>query len=263
VVVIPGERNYFLASDNELHLNISKGVEATGIETEFVNPGYIDDDLLKQNSQLIMREISGGSAKINQDLTPLAYFLQINYWLSIWKAKVWFIAILMLMLLLILVLSKSIGAVGAGILAGGFAGASAEFLVIIVYQILYGYVYQMLGIIIAFYMTGLTAGAIMVFVPGQESLTDPTFLADHPVANDNLLSIPDPIPVRFSNMPEWTGQALLLIITGLIALVTGLEFNMASRLKSKKSKIQLVTCMELIWQVPLRELCWFHWYFSR
>ncbi|MBN1790210.1 MAG: hypothetical protein JW830_06925 [Bacteroidales bacterium] len=235
VVVIPGERNYFLASDNELHLNISKRVVASGIETEYVNPGYIDDDLLKQNSQLIMHEISGESARINQDLTPLAYFLQINYWLSIWQAKVWVIIILVLLLLLILVLSKSISAVGAGIFAGGFAGASAEFLVIIVYQILYGYVYQMLGIIIAFYMTGLAAGAIMGIRSGT-GVSYRSYIFLQIILLQMVIFLPFLILFlsRFSNMPEWTGQTFLLIITGLIALVTGLEFNIASRLEKQK-----------------------------
>ncbi len=235
VLVIPGERNYFLASDNELHLNISKGIAAAGIETEYVNPGYIEDDLLKQNSQLIMREISGGSARINQDLTPLAYFLQINYWLSIWQAKVWGIIILLLLLLLILVLSKSISAVGAGIFAGGFAGASVEFLVIIVYQILYGYVYQMLGIIIAFYMTGLTAGAFMGIRSGT-GVSSRSYIFMQLILLQTALFFPFLILFlsQFSNLPEWTGQAFLLIITGLISFVTGLEFNMASRLERQK-----------------------------
>ncbi len=235
VVVIPGERNYFLASDNELHFNISKGIVASGIKTEYIQPGYIDDDLLKQNSQLIMHEITGGSARINQDLTPLAYFLQINYWLSIWQVKTGMVIILILVLLLIIILTKNISAVGAGIFAGGFAGASAEFLVIIVYQILYGYVYQMLGIIIAFYMTGLTAGAI-IGVRSGTGISSRSYIFMQIVLLQLVIFFPFLISFlsQSGNMPEWAGQTFLFIITGLIAFITGLEFNMASRLVQHK-----------------------------
>ena len=47
VIIIPGEKNYFLASDALLTYNISKAIQEKGIENRYVNQFYIDDALLE------------------------------------------------------------------------------------------------------------------------------------------------------------------------------------------------------------------------
>ena len=43
VIIIPGEKNYFLASDATLSYNIAKAIQEKGIENSYVNQYYIDD----------------------------------------------------------------------------------------------------------------------------------------------------------------------------------------------------------------------------
>jgi spermidine synthase len=233
VVVIPGERNYFIASDGNVRIDIAHGVQDAGIENDYVNPGYIEDDFLRQNSRLIMNEITGGSATANLDLAPLAYFSQISYWLSVFQEKGWII--LMLLLILMLMALRKTSPAAAGIFTGGFAGASTEFLILIIFQILYGYVYQMLGIIVSFYMTGLTAGAILD-IHLHRKVTVRSYIWLQFILLFLVILIPAMITFISGNshVPEWIGPALLFIITAAIAFIAGLEFNTASQLEQQR-----------------------------
>ncbi len=233
VEVIPGERNYFIASDTNLRIDIAQGIQARGIENDFVNPGYIDDELLSQYSHQILDEISAGPARINQDLAPLAYFRQISYWLSTFQENG--LVIILLILILMLLVLRRMSPVAAGVFTGGFAGASSSFIVLISFQILYGYVYQMLGIIIAFYMTGLSAGAIIG--PGlKRKVSIRSYIWIQLIFMGLIVLLPLIINwvSRHNNIPEWTGQAFLFITTAAIAFIAGFEFNMASRLEPQR-----------------------------
>jgi spermidine synthase len=237
VEVIPGERNYYVASDTALGIDIANRVRETGIENEYVNPYYIEDDLLRQNNRQIMDYVSTESTSLNTDMAPLAYFLQIRYWLSIYKGNHWIKPIIMLMLMLILILFvlRKISAVTAGVFTSGFAGASSEFLILIVFQIIYGNVYQMLGIIVAFYMFGLTAGAVFR-VQRAEKVTVRSYI----IVQILLLLLIMLIPVVTAStvtivvIPGWMIRAMLLIITAAIAFAAGLTFNKASKLEHQK-----------------------------
>jgi spermidine synthase len=237
VEVIPGERNYFVASDDILGIDIANRVRRAGIENEYVNPYYIEDDLLKQNSRQIMDKIIAEDASLNTDLAPLAYFLQIRYWLSIFKEKGGTIPVMILILMLILILPalRKMSPIAVGVFSSGFAGASAEFLMLIIFQILYGYLYQMLGIIVAFYMMGLITGAIFKFHPAEK-----VRVRSYMTVQFVLLLLVMLIPVitlfavRHNVIPGWIIQALLFITTAAIAFAAGLVFNKATKLEREK-----------------------------
>jgi spermidine synthase len=235
IAVIQGERNYYLASDSKLHLDIARGIQNAGIQNEYVQPGFIDDEILKQRNLQITAELSGVSYRVNRDLLPVAYFHQIHYWLSILEGKGGIILVLLILVFFVWLLIRKISPAGTGIFAAGFAGSSAVFLIILAYQILYGYVYQMMGIIIGFYMSGLTAGAIYGGRSGKK-ISIRMYIILQIILLQLIVFLPFLISFlsRYSGFPLWTGQALLFIITGMIALVTGLEFNMASQLERQK-----------------------------
>jgi spermidine synthase len=237
VVVIPGEKNYFIASDGDVHLDIVRAIQSADIQNEYLQQGYIDDDLLKQNSRLIMNEISTGQARINRDLSPIAYFLQIRYWLTLFKGMdgtLVFLVMIMFALVLFSMPWKKTSAVTFGIFAGGFAGAASEFLILIIFQILYGHLYQILGILISFYMTGLASGALFGVSKGRRNAVR-SFMLVQMFLFALVMLIP-PLTVLISqhhNMPIWAGQTVLFGLTGGIAFMAGLEFNMASRLEKQ------------------------------
>jgi spermidine synthase len=234
VVVIPGERNYYIASEEKLRTDIANAVEKTGIENAYVQPGYIEDDLLLQKSRLILDEIGTGSVTCNQDLVPRVYLLQIQHWLTIfqWNIKIiWLlIALLILMLMLILRL-RFISPVAAGIFTGGMAGASLLFLVLIFSQILYGQVYQMLGVIVALYMTGLALGS-GPGIPVKISISPRNYIRIQWLLMIMLLLFPF-VVASLNQLGTWMGQGLLLITTAVTAFITGFEFYTGSRIEQQ------------------------------
>jgi spermidine synthase len=156
VIVVPGERNYFLASAGPLDPGIARLVDARKIPTTAVNGYYIDDDLLRSRSQSFTGTLDS-LAPINSDLHPVVYFRQIAFWLESvgWSAE--FIGWITVVLLLagLAVVSR----VGAGIYAAGFAASGIEVALLFGFQCLYGFVYRSLWLVIGAFMGGLAVGA--------------------------------------------------------------------------------------------------------
>ncbi len=157
VILIPGEKNYWVASNNVLDFDITGKIDKKGIENQYVNRYYIDDTLLKDRSNFFMNQLDK-DAGINKDFEPSAYFHQISSWLSYYQLNMWVFGGIILIVMLFLL--SRLNLIQAGIFAGGFAASSLEVILIITFQIIYGYVYLMSGVIIAVFMGGLTLGAL-------------------------------------------------------------------------------------------------------
>jgi spermidine synthase len=234
VDIIPGGRNYFLASERPIGLNISERVQHAGIENEFINAYYIDDALLLQQNRQIMENVESAGSRVNTDLTPLAYLLQIKYWINMVEGKktMW---ILILTILVFIVLtftaSKRLSPVATGVFTTGLAGASAEFLILILYQILYGNVYLIIGLIVALYMLGLTIGAIIKSHESKE-VTSRSYTVVQLFLMIAVMLVPAVISLARNHeiIPDYIIKGLLLLITAVIAFLAGLTFNKATRL---------------------------------
>ena len=70
VIIIPGEKNYFLASDSPLTYNIAQAVQEKRIENRYVNQFYIDDTLLKNRGETILSSLNTDT-ETNQNLKPV------------------------------------------------------------------------------------------------------------------------------------------------------------------------------------------------
>lgn len=157
VILIPGEKNYWVASNNVIGFDITGKIEEKGIENRYVNRYYIDDTLLKDRSNFFMNQLDR-DAGINRDFEPSAYFHQISSWLSYYQLNMWVFGGVILIVMLFLL--SRLNLIQAGMFTGGFAASSSEVILLIAFQIIYGYVYLMSGVIIAFFMGGLTLGAL-------------------------------------------------------------------------------------------------------
>ena len=243
VQVAPGERNYFISSDAPVGIDFARRAELTELSNDYVNQYYIQDDLLKQNSINIIREINLIKHPINTDLMPVAYFSQIKNWLTLMEGK-WFPASVVVMLLfftlpVLFISIRKLSPVTMGIFTGGLAGASIEFLILILFQINFGYIYQMIGLIMAFYMTGLTLGAFKKTGALQSSLVKNYIIIQMIMLGIVLLfPVLSIRAVKFSSYPGWIIQLILCIYTFSMAFMAGLEFNLASKLE--KSAIEKV-----------------------
>lgn len=157
VEIIPGEKDYLLASDSPINIKISEIVGASGIKNSFVNPYYIDDFSIQQRGELIKKNIEG-IEQINSDSRPFPVFYETLRFISQFGGSNWIYVIIPILLLLPMFFFPS---VSKGMYFTGFSGASIELLLIFSFQIVYGYVYSALGLIIAVFMGGLAIGSML------------------------------------------------------------------------------------------------------
>jgi spermidine synthase len=159
VQLIPGKKNYFLGSDAPTGYDITATINREGIETDYVNDYYIDTSLVKLRSEMIIdsfEDCVGG----NNSFKPMGYFHHLKYWFSYDKSNLMIILLFILIPFTIIVFKLS--PVNLGLFAGGFTAASVEFILIISFQIIYGYVYQIIGLIITTFMAGLVFGSLFL-----------------------------------------------------------------------------------------------------
>jgi spermidine synthase len=97
------------------------------------------------------------NAPLNRDFAPVAQFRQLEYWLAYFRENAW-ISGVGVALLLGLIVSRTTP-VGFCVLVDGFTASSVEIVLIIAFQVLYGYVFEAVGLLIALFMAGLAVGS--------------------------------------------------------------------------------------------------------
>jgi len=160
VLIIPGGRNYFLSSDGHLSYKITELTEKRNINTEYVNKYYIDDNQIKERGTRLTNETDPG-AEINRDLKPVASFLQWKYWLAHFNisGNLW----ILILIIPVLIVVARMNIINTALFTTGFTSVATEMIIIISFQIIYGYIYQMTGIIITLFMAGLAYGSFRFY----------------------------------------------------------------------------------------------------
>jgi spermidine synthase len=157
VEIIPGEKDYFLASDSALRIDIAQLSASKKIDTKYVNSNYIDDISIQQRGKLIRENLK--DRVLNFDERPLPVYFHTLQFISEFTSKGWLLIVIpVIILLLPLFFMRS---VAAGMYISGFTASSFEILIIFGFQTFFGYVYSAIGLIVALFMGGLAVGSIL------------------------------------------------------------------------------------------------------
>lgn len=231
VAVVPGStRNYFLASDGPLGIDIARRITERGIATVFVNRYYFDDDQARERSVQLLSAVDPRDG-LNRDFTPIAYYRQLAYWLSYFDLRYWLVIGACCAGLVFYCARLSV--VEFGMFAGGFTASAVELLLVMAFQVIYGYVYQMLGIIVTVFMTGLALGAMQRFRfvarPSMPRLG---------VVQWAVAAYAAVLPFILFRLNAAAGsmlvvQGVLMLLTLVIAFLVGMEFSLAANLQSQ------------------------------
>ena len=158
ILVLPGGRVFFLASDGPLHGDIAARVEAQGIRTKLVNRHYLDAMLTADRMADIQRAMSQPAA-LNRDFSPMLYFYHLRHWMSQFTLS--FGALQAVLLLLLLVYLVRLRGPALVLFASGLAGSALEFVLLLAFQVLCGSIYHQVGVIVTVFMVGLSLGAML------------------------------------------------------------------------------------------------------
>jgi spermidine synthase len=229
VLIIPGEKNYFLASDAPLTCNIVKAVHEKGIENRYVNRFYFDDILLKSRSETILSSLNP-EAEVNRNLKPVLYRQQLAYWLSYFKEKYWLIAWAAGILTLLIFFTGSTSS--KVMFLTGFSATGLEILLLFGLQVFFGNIYLLTGFVITSFMLGLYAGSFygksVIGSYAQEYLSANQMLLGVFAAMTGILLFSP----GMANLHPAIVYALYLAATAIIGGLTGFQFTKATLFQS-------------------------------
>ena len=185
VKILPGSNNIFLASKKKDMLFDDWQIMVTrlkqrGISTRFVNENFLPDRLSPLRVAFLKGAFPQKAGRINYDLKPICYFYNSILWskqfrslekpLLLFLSHVhpgWFmgatIFVFSILFLLCLLLGSRASNLALGaIFVAGFTSILVEIIVVLSFQIFYGYIYSMIGLIFTLFMLGLVFGALLI-----------------------------------------------------------------------------------------------------
>jgi spermidine synthase len=239
VLMIPGGRVYFIASDGSLTNEIASQLEQRRIPTQWVNRHYLEATLTPDRL-LDLRHAVDQPSRLNSDFSPILYFHHLRHWLSQFDYHPG-TGLAVLGVLLVIFVGR-LRAPGLAICASGFAASALEVVLLLTFQALYGSLYQQLGLVVTVFMAGLATGAFAsrgtgLGVTNRSPRRKLAWLAFSLAALAWLL----PLSLRALAQWESAGSSSLLprtaifIMTFLVALLVGMEFPVAGRIGSRST----------------------------
>ena len=185
IKVIPGDTAYFLATDKEGILTydykeLVHRLNERNIQAKFVREYYLFAKLSTDRIAYLEDRISAKEAKLNTDFRPISYYYDMVLW-STYFARPWrkiFSRIneknlwlfFSLAYLSILVFGfwrrRRSGAKSKVVLLAvsttGLTELTFQVIILLAFQIIYGYLYYKLGVILSFFMVGLVLGSWLI-----------------------------------------------------------------------------------------------------
>ncbi len=183
VVVLPGPVARFLGTGSEGILISDPGTlvqraRLRGLQLKYVREYYILFNLSPERVHYLRSILERGKgAGINKDLHPICYFYDIVLWSAQYTPllKKWFVRMLglriewvlcLLAIITLVLLWRGRRSSSAPLLwavsVTGFSEIALEVILILAFQIIYGYLYYKIGVIITAYMIGLALGGWMI-----------------------------------------------------------------------------------------------------
>ncbi|MCP2519424.1 fused MFS/spermidine synthase [SCandidatus Aminicenantes bacterium Aminicenantia_JdfR_composite] len=182
VEVVPGDTNIFIGSDAPVtldYMELGKRIEKLQLNNMWVNSYTLFSRLMEERINSLYEKIKSKEAKINLDLVPISYFYNSILWATHFKGleskiltffseipKFWlldFPLILFLIILFIIILLKRVRFYSylLPVWLMGFTTISLELIIIIAFQVNFGYVYQKIALLFSAFMFGLFCGALL------------------------------------------------------------------------------------------------------
>jgi spermidine synthase len=223
ILIVPGYKDYFIASDSILSINIPQLTEQKGVVNRYVNHYYLDENVLKQRSLFILNNIDK-TTSLNEDFSPISYYQQLQYWLSYFEINYWLIGVIAALIFIFLIFQ--LNTISFGIFTGGFSASSVEIILLITFQILYGYVYQITGIIITLFMAGLAVGS-RYYLKIFPDLNILSFIKIQFIIGIFAIFLPS-----YSHL-DYLIHTFFFLLTLIVAILIGMEFSVASKLRKR------------------------------
>lgn len=174
VIVLPAAKTTFIVSDENLPLDnlvsiLKERIALKNLNLSYVNRYFFDYNFTDEKLNYIQAGIKKAESHINTDLKPVCYYYTTILWGGIMSENLKNIFIklfqlnpifFLLPLVLIFFLFRRKAIIYFSVFSIGASEISVEVILLILFQVLYGYIYGWVGAIIAFFMLGLASGTL-------------------------------------------------------------------------------------------------------
>jgi len=233
-LVIPGAKQFFLASDAPLGYEIAGSLRRRGIATDFVRREYLRANLTPDRITAA-REAVSAPAALNRDFHPVSYYAHLRYWLAQFGGGLLLPALVVAAILIgvgALVAGTPRPLVGVALGSSAFAGMGLEVVLLLAFQVCYGYVYQQIGVIVTAFLIGAAVGAFWANRRATDSAAL-MFRLDALLAGGALLLPPLLLELRAPTLGgglDWVAPALFPLLNALVGFAVGAQFPVAAKL---------------------------------
>lgn len=252
--IIPGDYNMFLASQSEEIINITpdlitQKIKLLNIKTNFLAaPGYLDYRLSKRWIDWFEQSLRGSTKKINQDTKPYAVSQMLILWNKQFSSKIptilKYLSNLELKGALILVLIITLAlfyifyhktqrlakkTIAYSILTTGFFGMLMSLILIFIFQVHYGYIYHIIGLLISLFMAGSALGSIFIIHYDKRNKNPFNLFVKLEVLIIIFSYITALIIGKFSQYMNYS-YIIFFILSFVSGLLVGMEFPLAGKI---------------------------------
>ena len=187
IKVIPGDTAYFLASNKNGALSydykyLMKQARERNLDIKYVREYYLFSRLSPQRLLYIDNAVKRrNGAKINYDFRPVSYYYNTIFWSSyfrdslfskilkaatgprVWKVAFFIYALIIFFAVTMIRCKNHLNkAVLTAVMATGFSEITFQVLILLSFQIIYGYLFYKLGFILTSFMIGLALGSYLI-----------------------------------------------------------------------------------------------------
>ncbi|MFA6142812.1 MAG: hypothetical protein WC738_05940 [Candidatus Omnitrophota bacterium] len=247
VLMIPGDTIYFLAASEGSALTydytlLMGRARERALDLRYVREYYLSTKLSPEKISYV-EGITKGEGEINRDFRPIAYYYDTAFWASRFMASsfkwIGVVIIFILAALSWITIFVKKGRFEKSALmtlaAVGFAGMSAQIIILMAYQVTYGYLYYKLGILLTSYMAGLAVGGIFATrIISKPYYDNSVFLRAQTALILYIFALPFVLGILAAYngaLSAWLGSnfvfPLILIIAGLVC---GFQFPVANEI---------------------------------
>ncbi len=257
VRIIPGDYNMFLASDSGDVMNvnshlITQRINQENIKADILVPAYLDYRLDKKWLEWFTHSSLGATRKINRDFMPTAVFQMLVLWnkqfsprfayileaLGSLDLKVVLVLLCAITFILFLVLHYKHNliklSITYSIATTGFFAMLINLILIFSFQVIYGYLYHRIGILISIFMAGTALGSIFITNRLEKIKKDCSSFIRLEIAVTLFSLLLALIITRFSNGLA-KSPLIFMTLFFIPGFLMGLEFPLASKIYLVKS----------------------------
>jgi spermidine synthase len=243
--VIPGNSNYYFGSERwftSYRWPLLTRWRQRNIKTKYFDSTNLNYILWPNKIKYVRDTIQfDESTPINTNLRPISYYLELLVWSSYFYSPIksffyrlmnipfsFFLGFLVMALIAVKLISVKVKrmVLPTIIILIGFTGMCVQLIIIYTFQSLHGYVYQVIGLLTAAFMGGLTLGSLLTHAT-HKKIKNPLFILR--IILGILLAL---VAILFINLKEFP----LPLASFLISLPIGAAFPLAVKIYEKYKK---------------------------